>query len=116
VICPEWRDREISEIGGSRMKNFQIAAEVWQYPGAGGWHFVTLPEEVSAELRFLARDSTKPWGSVKIVATLGTSNWSTSLFPDKKSGRYLLPLKSEIRKKENIGAGTTVKFEIAVST
>ena len=30
---------------------FTVIGEVWRYPGAGGWHFVTLPPDVADEVR-----------------------------------------------------------------
>lgn len=43
------------------------------------------------------------WGSVRVRAVLGGSAWDTSIFPDAKSGTYLLPLKASIRAKEGVG-------------
>ncbi|HEY4473963.1 MAG TPA: DUF1905 domain-containing protein [Candidatus Paceibacterota bacterium] len=39
-----------------------------------------------------------------------TTVWNTSIFPDKKSGSYLLPLKAKIRKAENIADHASVSF------
>lgn len=30
-----------------------FSATIWLYPGKGGWHFVTLPKSVAAQVRFL---------------------------------------------------------------
>lgn len=54
------------------------------------------------------------WGSLPVTAVIGKTSWKTSIFPDKKIGAYLLPLKSEIRKKENIVAGATIHFFITI--
>jgi hypothetical protein len=40
---------------------------------------------------------------------------ATSIFPDRKAGAYLLPLKAEIRKSEKIRAGDTVRFVLEVT-
>lgn len=38
----------------------------------------------------------------------------TSIFPDSKTNTYLLPLKVQVRKKENIHAGDTINSEIEI--
>ncbi|MFO0764433.1 MAG: DUF1905 domain-containing protein [Patescibacteria group bacterium] len=35
-------------------------------------------------------------------------------FPDKQSGSYLLPIKSEVRKKEKMGQGYTVDISLEI--
>jgi hypothetical protein len=91
---------------------FTVSGEVWRYPGAGGWHFLTLPAEVADEVR--ARSLTKPFGSVAARVTAGEISWETSLFADTKSASYLLPLKADVRRRAGIGAGDTVTLEIVL--
>jgi hypothetical protein len=93
---------------------FRVTAEVWLYPGKGGWHFVTLPAEIADELRARTAGSRRGFGSVPVDVTLGTSSWSTSVFPDRKSDSYLLPLKAVARRREQVGAGDTVTITLAL--
>ena len=81
-----------------------------------GWHFVTLSKNISAKINKEFNSYKRGWGSLKVSVEVGKSNWKTSIFPDKKSGCYLLPLKSEIRKKENIIKDKLLKFKITVLT
>lgn len=55
-------------------------------------------------------------GSLPVIATIGSTSWKTSIFPDKKSSGYLLPVKAEVRKKEGIAADDkiTLLLEIRV--
>ena len=58
-------------------------AEVWEHsPGdPGSWHFLTLPGDVSDDIA----DEAGPregFGSVRVVVTIGSTTWRTSLFPD----------------------------------
>ncbi len=46
--------------------------------------------------------------------TLGETRWKTSIFPDKKRGSYVLPLKASIRKKEHVFAEDTVALELKI--
>ena len=97
------------------LKNhFRMKAKVWQYPGMAGWHFLSLPKKQSKEIKSIFEGMSRGWGSLPVNITIGKSKWKTSIFPDKKSGTYLLPLKSEIRKKENITEGKTVSFSLEI--
>lgn len=89
-------------------------AEVWVYSGQAAWHFVTLPEEAAHMVRFVA--GRRPgFGSVRVSAGIGQSRWSTSIFPDSKSGSYLLPLKADIRKREKLSAGDRIAVSLTVN-
>ena len=54
------------------------------------------------------------WGSVRVKVTLGKTKWDTSIFPDKKSGTYLLPIKAEVRIKEHVFAKEIHQFSIEI--
>ncbi|TKD39151.1 MAG: DUF1905 domain-containing protein, partial [Mesorhizobium sp.] len=40
------------------------------------------------------------------------TRWRTSLFPDKKSGSLLLPIKTAVRVREGLRAGDTANLTI----
>ncbi|MEZ5231631.1 MAG: DUF1905 domain-containing protein [Acidimicrobiales bacterium] len=42
------------------------------------------------------------FGSVRVEATIGATVWRTSVFPDRGSGCYVLPLKQAVRKAEGL--------------
>jgi hypothetical protein len=97
------------------LKNeFKVKAKIWLYPGMAAWHFVSLSKKTAFEIDKLFSDLKRGWGSLPVLATIGKTTWKTSIFPDKKSGTYLLPLKSEVRKKENIKVNSTVKLSLRV--
>lgn len=66
-----------------------------------GWCFVGVPKKESEKIKNGYKNK-KGFGSVPVNVTIGKTKWKTSIFPDKRSGTYLLPLKSEVRKKESI--------------
>jgi len=97
------------------MKNkYTIRSEVWLYPGMLGWHFVGVPKKESEQIKKNFGAHAKGWGSIPVRVTLGKSTWNTSIFPDKRSGTYLLPLKAKVRKDEEIFADDTVTIEISI--
>ena len=82
-------------------------AELWEYQTTQvTWVFVTLPIEAADELRFMTRSLPKVgFGTIKVRVTLGSDQWLTSVFPDKSSGSYLLPIKAQIRNNQGLVVG-----------
>lgn len=91
-------------------------AKVWLYPGASAaWHFVSLPKPERDLVRKLqAGVKRRGWGTIKVTARIGKETWQTSIFPDKKSDTYLLPLKASVRKVEGIMQDDTVKIVLKI--
>jgi hypothetical protein len=54
------------------------------------------------------------WGSLRVTATIGKTSWKTSIFPDRESDSYLLPLRSDVRKKEGIQEGNLVSLSVEI--
>ena len=101
--------------------NFDLTEKIWLYQGKGAWYFITLPIEASEQIKFFtAPENTgrrrRGWGSVRVTATIGITTWQTSIFPSKSSGTYILPVKVEIRKKNNIINGDDVELSLEIKT
>lgn len=101
----------------SEGNSFTITGEVWLWKPvapstAAGWHFVTIDGQTAAEIRFAALGQTGGFGSIKVEARIGSTCWTTSIFPQRKSGTFILPIKSEVRKREAIGTGDIATVEI----
>ncbi len=88
--------------------SYSFRTELWRYPDEAGWHFLTLPVEVAGDLREEATVFRKGFGSVKVTAEISGHTWQTSMFPDSKSGSYLLPVKKAVRDAAGISAGDEV--------
>lgn len=94
---------------------YKFKAEVWLYLGqAGNWHFISLTKKDSEDIKKNYGSLSKGWGSLPVLVTLGKTTWNTSIFPDKKSETYMLPLKADIRKKEAVSAGKIVSLSIQI--
>ncbi|MDQ5952836.1 MAG: hypothetical protein QG551_64 [Patescibacteria group bacterium] len=91
-------------------KSFLIQGKVWRWPGVGGWHFVYVDGTIKEKIKKVA----KPYGSgfVKIEASLGKTSWQTALFPHTKENSYLISIKQNVRKKEDVFEGDEVKIKI----
>lgn len=96
-------------------QEFDLEGEVWLYPGeSASWHFVTLPKKESEMIKASWGKASPGWGSLSVRATIGQTSWQTSIFPDKHSGGYLLPLKATVREKEYIRVGDRVAFRVVL--
>ena len=69
---------------------------------------------MSAEIRNHFKREEEGWGRLKATAKIGDSEWKTAIWFDTKRNTYLLPLKAEIRKRENIVLGERVNVLIWV--
>jgi hypothetical protein len=92
---------------------FEFSGEVWEWRGPSPFYFVTVPEDESVELEALSSHVTYGLGMIPVEATIGFTQWTTSLFP--KDGRYVVPLKSAIRKAEGIEMGDTISVRLGVA-
>jgi len=92
-----------------------FTGDIWLWQGKGAWHFITLPTEDSSQLKFLTSTTRRGWGSLPATVRIADTQWTTSLFPDKKRDAFLLPLKADVRKREGLTAGDTVEVSIIVS-
>ncbi|MSR76379.1 MAG: DUF1905 domain-containing protein [Candidatus Ryanbacteria bacterium] len=93
---------------------FTMRARVWLYHGPSAWHFITLPKKQSATIKKIFGEVARGWGSLPVGVTIGGTTWKTSIFPDKKTDAYLLPLKADIRRKEDIAKDDMVTFSIEI--
>ena len=97
---------------------FSFSAElwIWQTETTAAWHFVTLPAELSEDIKAFTRHLTRGFRSVKIEARIGETTWKTSLFPSKEQGGYLLPIKKSVRAAEKISEGSVTEIHLRVPT
>ncbi|WP_420335528.1 DUF1905 domain-containing protein [Roseibium sp.] len=92
-----------------------FSGDLWLSPGPGGWTFVTLPLESADQIRFVTGgQKTKSWGMIKVKVTIGSSTWRTTIWPDKASGSFLLPVKAAVRRAEKVSAGDRVEVDMTV--
>lgn len=90
-----------------------FTAKLWVYTGPGAWHFLTLPTETAQQIKFF-HGKHYGFGTIRVKAVIGDTEWKTSLFPDKASNSFLLPIKAGVRKKEVLLAGNQAKVKILI--
>ena len=95
--------------------NFKTKVIIYGFDGkAGAWHFATVPENIADEINFFFADQKRGWGSLPVEVTIGESTWNTSIFPDKRTKSFMLPLKASVRKQEQIDAGDSIEVELKI--
>ena len=75
-----------------------------------GWHYVSVPSELSKPLEYLADR-----GLIAITATAGVTSWRTSMLP-MGDGTHFIALPAKVRQKEKLSPGSTVDISFAVRT
>lgn len=95
---------------------FEFSADLYEWDARddASWVFVTLPADLAEDIQDMALPM-RGFGSVKVRVRCGSSEWRTSVFPDSKSGSYVLPLKKAVRTKERLEIGATAAFEIDIA-
>jgi hypothetical protein len=91
---------------------YEFSGKLWLYAGNGAWHFITVPKDISAEIKTIYGDGRPGWGSIRVTVSINRKVWETSIFPDKKSNAYLLPVKAEVRKSAGITEDDTVTVAV----
>jgi hypothetical protein len=86
---------------------------MWFWRGPSPWHFVTVPDDESDELDAASPMVTYGWGMIPVAAQIGSTKWITSLFP--KDGRYIVPVKAQVRKSERLEIGDIVTIQLTIN-
>jgi hypothetical protein len=90
----------------------EFSGVIWFWKGPAPWYYVTVPADLSRDLREISAFVTYGWGVIPVTVRIGQTEWQTSLFP--KDGSYLVPLKASVRKAEHLDEGDTVSIRLEV--
>lgn len=93
---------------------------LWRWTGGatnGTWHFLTIDGAAGEALSGTAimrklEGTARGFGSLKVKARIGETEFSTSVFPSKSDGGWLLPVKAAVRKAEGVGEGDEVEVSL----
>lgn len=84
------------------------------YPGEAAWYFVSVPKALTTKIKKSFAGMQRGFGSLPVKATIGKSVWKTSIFPESKSGCFMLPLKAKIRKAESIKPNSAINVSLEI--
>ena len=79
--------------------NNTFIAKIELFDREKGWHYVSVPIELSIPLEYLADR-----GLIAVTARIGNSSWPTSLLP-MGDGTHFIALPAKVRTKEKLSLG-----------
>ena len=93
---------------------FTFTGPLWRWTAKEStWLFVTVPPVVCEVVRELAGEP-RGFGSVRVSVRVGLTSWETSVFPDKESGCFVLPMKKAVRVAESLDVDDPATVELTV--
>ncbi|MDO3704027.1 DUF1905 domain-containing protein [Micromonospora sp. C28SCA-DRY-2] len=91
----------------------EFDGEIWFWRGPAPWHFVSVPAPECRELAATSAQVSYGWGMIPVTVRIGASEWQTSLWP--KDGGYVVPVKTRVRRDEDLEVGDTVTVRLTVA-
>ena len=88
--------------------NYAFEADVELFPQDKGWHYVKAPSAMTKPLEKLADR-----GVIAISATVGRSEWDTSLLP-MGDGTHFIALPAKVRTKNKIEVGDRISVDFSL--
>lgn len=103
----------------SKREEVTFTGKVWVWQARSGekpthWFFVGIEGQPAAQLKLASLGLTAGFGSLPVRATIGMTTWRTSIFPHRETGGWLLPLKADVRKRENIEESSEIEVSLVV--
>jgi hypothetical protein len=82
-------------------------------------YYIVIDGEPAAAIRLAAMtgqwvNGKRGFGSAKVTATIGDTVWQTSVFPEKQTGGWFLPVKVGVCRAEGLSTGDRVRAMIAL--
>jgi hypothetical protein len=92
--------------------DFEFDGDVFFWKGPSPFHFVAVPDAESDQIEDLKALVTYGWGVVPVTARIGSTEFTTSLFP--KDGRFLVPVKDAVRRAERLELDDSVTVHLRI--
>jgi hypothetical protein len=92
----------------------KFSNQMIEWRGPAPFYFVPVPQAESDQIKAVSKLISYGWGVMPITATIGTTTWTTALFP--KDGRYLLPIKNDLRFGEELSVDDLVEVTLEVKS
>ena len=92
--------------------DLEFSGEVFEWRGPSPYYFVSVPDEECSAIEAVAAQVTYGWGVIPVAARIGSTPFTTSLFP--KDGGYLVPLKDKVRRAEGLELGDVTAIRLTL--
>jgi hypothetical protein len=90
----------------------EFSGPIWIWRGPSPYHFVTVPDDESRAIEFVASIVSYGWGMIPVTARVGETTWTTALWP--KDGAYVVPLKDSVRRAEDLAEGDIADLHLSI--
>ncbi|ROQ38732.1 uncharacterized protein DUF1905 [Frondihabitans sp. PhB188] len=95
--------------------SYDFVGDLWRWEARRElWTFVSLPLDASDEIAAIAGDQAGGWGSLRVDARVGATDFRTSIFPGGEGSGYMLPVKRAVRDAEALELGAPVSATITL--
>ncbi|SEN30878.1 DUF1905 domain-containing protein [Cryobacterium luteum] len=96
------------------MVTFEFQATLWEATSTSSWVFLSLPTDVTDEIRERSTRPRRGFGSIPVAVSIGDTSWTTSIFPDGKRNSYVLPVKKAVRTQQELAVGDTAAIVLSL--
>ena len=97
----------------------QYSAPLTRWQGdRGTYHLVSITGATADEIAMHARlhrleyGRQRGFGSVKVIARIGESEWKSSVFPQDKSTEWILLVSRKVMRAEDLSEGDEVRLKL----
>lgn len=90
-----------------------VQATVFEWRGPAPFHFIEIAGDEAEAIAAQAAAVTYGWGMVPVSCRVGSTTFTTSLWP--KAASYYLPLKDAVRRAEHIDLGDEIVVEVELA-
>ena len=90
------------------MHTYIIDGRVQQFPHAGGWYYVAVPQRYTEILQPLAVR-----GLIAVHVVVGEVSWDTSLLP-MGDGTHFIPLPAKVQRANQLDVGSCVNLTFTI--
>jgi hypothetical protein len=94
-----------------RLTSVSFTSDLWEWSARENWFFVSVPAAESGDIHDQPRPP-RGFGSIRVRVTIGSTSWTTSMFPGSGNGLYALPVKASVRAAEGLVPGELVEVSI----
>lgn len=94
--------------------NIAFQGKVYRWKANEAFFLVSVPKDLSNEIKEISEGLANGFGSLKVEATIGDTTWRTSIFPDSASGLFDLPLKAAVRKANDLEVGSIARVQLEI--
>ena len=96
------------------MVTFRFEAVLWEWSSSASWVFLSLPTDVTDEIRERSTRPRRGFGSIPVAVSIGDTSWTTSVFPHSENDTFILPVKKAVRAEQGLSVGDSATVKLSL--